>query len=228
MFKFIATLIALFTALNSYTVTPAKDAPTKEEQHALYVEYIKNTAENALNASDWNIQMGKSYIGCFKSDDIDKRFYAFYDIDGNGIDELLTGETEIGKNKDVSLLNIFSIENGMVTPQDFMGYFDLDEEAPVIYSNGIVYKPTRGELGAGYHYYRMENGELKNQCGFVTESGFRINDTCMMWVNKDGEKTECEINGFIAKIFIDSLNSYLGFSKIVEPDWQPMSKIAQF
>ena len=226
MFKFITALIALITAINSYSVTPVKDAPSKEEQHALYMEYM----ENALNTNDWDIENGHYVgflpVGWFKND-VSKRYYAFYDIDGNGIDELLTGETEIGKNKDVSLLNIFSIENGMVTPQDFMGYFDLDEEAPVIYSNGIVYKPTRGELGAGYHYYRMENGELKNLCGFVTESGFRISDTCMMWVNKDGEKTECEINGFIAKIVIDSLNSYLGFSKIVEPDWQPMSEIAQ-
>ena len=38
MFKFITALIALITAINSYSVTPVKDAPTKEEQHALYVE----------------------------------------------------------------------------------------------------------------------------------------------------------------------------------------------
>ena len=38
MFKFIATLIALFTALNSYTAVPAKDAPSKEEQKRIYEE----------------------------------------------------------------------------------------------------------------------------------------------------------------------------------------------
>lgn len=228
MFKFITTLIALFMALNSYTVTPVTDAPSKEEQHALYMEYL----ENALNTNDWDIEKGHYAgffpIGWFKND-ISKRYYAFYDIDGNGIDELLTGESEIGENKNVSLLNIFSIENNAVISQNFMGYVwdDWDKKAPVIYSSGTIYEPYSYEFYICYQYYRMENGELKEFCRFYTDDGFEIRSKCKMWVNKDGEKTECEINGFIAKIVIDSFNSYLGFSKVVEPDWQPMSKIIQ-
>ena len=225
MFKFITAFIALITAINSYSVTPVSDAPSKEEQHALYVEYM----ENALNTNDWNTENGH-YVGFFplgwSKNDISKRYYAFYDIDGNGIDELLTGETEIGKNKDVSLLNIFSIENNAVISQNFMGYVwdDWDKEAPVIYSNGIIYEPYSYEFFKSYGYYRMENGELKDFCRFNSPGGdFGIRDKCGMWVNKDGEKTECEINGFIAKILINILNR----GEVVKPDWQPMSEIAQ-
>ena len=225
MFKFITALIALITAINSYSVTPVKDAPTKEEQHALYVEYM----ENALNTNDWNTENGH-YVGFFplgwSKNDISKRYYAFYDIDGNGIDELLTGETEIGKNKDVSLLNIFSIEDNAVISQNFMGYVwdDWDKEAPVIYSNGTIYEPTPWEFYINIGYYRMENGVLKEFCHFETYDDFRFSDKCGMWVYKDGEKNECEINGFIAKILINILNR----GEVVEPDWQPMSEIAQF
>ena len=44
-----------------------------------------------------------------------------------------------------------------------------------------------------------------------------------MWVYKDGEKNECEIPGFIAKILINILNR----GEVVEPDWQPLAKFAQ-
>ncbi len=111
-----------------------------------------------------------------------------------------------------------------------MGYAwdDGDTKAPVIYSNGNIYEPYSREFYISYKYYRMENGELKDFCRFNSPEGdFGIRDKCVMWVNKDGEKTECEINGFIAKIVIDSLNRFLSRSEVVEPDWQPMSEIAQ-
>ena len=228
MFKLITALIALITAIYSYSVTPATNAPSKEEQHALYMEYM----ENALNTNDWDIENGH-YVGFFPvgwfKNDVSKRYYAFYDIDGNGIDELLTGESEIGENKNVSLLNIFSIENNAVISQNFMGYVwdDRDTEAPTIYSNRYIYEPYSHEYFISYRYYRMENGELKELCRFNTDSGFRIREKCKMRVNKDGENTECEINGFIAKIVIDSLNRYLSNSGVVEPDWQPMSRALQ-
>ena len=51
MFKFIATLIALFTALNSYTVTPVADVPSKEEQHELYADFLKDILKTVSAAT---------------------------------------------------------------------------------------------------------------------------------------------------------------------------------
>ncbi|MBR6005178.1 MAG: hypothetical protein IK063_03010, partial [Clostridia bacterium] len=49
MFKFITALIALITAINSYSVTPATDAPSKEEQHRIYEQFLTE----AVNVNDW-------------------------------------------------------------------------------------------------------------------------------------------------------------------------------
>ncbi len=230
MFKFIATLIALFTALNSYTAVPAKDAPSKEEQKRIYEELLTGIASN----NDWgDYDTSAPGPGWFSQPDSGKWRYAYFDMNGDGIDELLIGE-EVGGliygNKSVKspktvLQFIVTICNGRAAPiKDFMGYFpDEDYYAPVLYSNGTV---VEDEIPANtseefYRHLRLENGELKTTVYIRSDTGTRG-----IWgfsVNNNGETTECKIPGFIAKIII----GYLNKGEVVEPDWQPLAKFAQ-
>ncbi len=223
MFKFIATLIALFTAINSYTATPVKDAPSKEEQHALFLEFL----ENDFFTYSWS----EGIFGAFDSQDLSKRYYAFYDIDGNGIDEMIVGESGVEKDKKVSACYIFIIENNEVKPvKSFMGYFDwFDRYGPVFYSDGKVYDYSYGPEvipSESCGFYRLEDGKMKCWCWFNAGYGFTFREmfkTCIVTIYKDVEDTEYEIPCFVAMIVIN----YLRQGETVEPDWQPMSEIAQ-
>ncbi|MBQ8943612.1 MAG: hypothetical protein IJ050_03835 [Clostridia bacterium] len=226
MFKLITALIALITAMNSYAVTPAKDAPSKEEQHALYIEFLKNDFLTYSWTDDYGV------FGAFDSQqDLSKRYYAFYDIDGNGIDEMLVGESGVEKDRKASACYIFFIENNEVKPvKYFMGYFDwFDRYGPVFYSDGKVYDYAYGPEvipAESCGFYRLEDGKMKCWCRFDAESDFKLREafkTCKVTIYGDEEETKYEIPSFIAKIIID----YLKLGKTVEPDWQPVAQFAQ-
>ncbi|MBR4765922.1 MAG: hypothetical protein IK085_04065 [Clostridia bacterium] len=219
MFKFITTLIALFTALNSYTVTPAKDAPTKEEQHELYAEFLKE----AVKTWDWGVSDdGYTLLGFFLYTDVNKTYYAYYDIDGNGVDELLVGEDGVIGVEGVSPLYIYTIEDKTIKAQSFEGYYENFFSGSYVCKNGIVVDPLGGLELSGNYYYRMECGKLTP---FVCITGY--NGQWDLWkfsVTFNGETTECKIPKFVANIIMNYLNK----GELADINWQPMSEIAQF
>lgn len=218
MFKFIATLIALFTALNSYTATPAKDAPSKEEQHALYEELLTDIATN----NDWGIDISDPGPGWLAYGG--EMYYTFFDLDGDGVDELLTGE-DLGEQHGIILQHITYISDGKVVPlRGFIGFLPEAEDGlmPEVYSNGIIVFSEHINWGHEiYSYSRFENGKIVSLGS--------IDDTSEwgMWkitASTGSKTTECAVPGFIAKLIVKYIGSN---NELAELDWKPVAQFAQ-
>jgi len=143
------------------------------------------------------------------------RYYAFYDIDGNGVNELLIGaETYDGK----AIMSIFTTQNGAAVRQEaWPGYMAQFPCWHLLYRNGTIRYEGTDEGSRGYGYFRFENGELKRLPGLSVKSGeyFRYAE--------DGITTIP-----ISKEEFDRVQREMeGDGQIVELDWKPLAEYGQ-
>ncbi len=109
-------------------------------------------------------------------------YYALYDIDGNGIEELLLGEeyviggiqnVEPGEpyEEGVTFFHIYTIQDGVAVEQDLRLWWcgeTLLERS--ILSNGLVRASGRIE-NPSYCYFKFVDGKLEYQESLSTEGG---------------------------------------------------------
>ena len=91
-------------------------------------------------------------------------YYAFYDIDGNGTEELLLGA---GRQPGYAgLIEVYSILDGVAVQQAFgLSYCsDCGTEYPSLLKNGTIWSiHSNMEEESSYYYYCFEEGQLKLQ-----------------------------------------------------------------
>ena len=106
-------------------------------------------------------------------DGLNDTFYALYDIDGNGIEELLMGNGRGVYGK--FLYDMYTIQDGIAVKQDF--WADSDEQpSPVILENGTI-RSERNDQGELYYYYhRFVDGKLKLQLMLIDNTYYNENE----------------------------------------------------
>ena len=222
MIKFILVLITLFNAINSYNVVPRNDSDY-EEDHRIYEEFLAN----AVATGNWGEVEGNVFFGCFcHQNDLSKRYYAFCDIDGNGIDELLVGEKDVILEKEITTCYIYTIHyyvfpdhrTGEVKPYNYMGYFDqFDTAGTDIYENGWIVNRVAGEFDYGYSYYRVSDEWIH-----CYASLFREDRSWSFTAYSIDETIKCQVPEFIGKMIMNSVTG----SKLMKIDWQSVEQLA--
>jgi len=99
-------------------------------------------------------------IGVAVDDDL---YYAFYDIDGNGTDEMLLGT---GRQSDYAgLIGVYATQDGVAVqqplPLNWCG--DCMYSYPSLRKDGTIWSvyDSWGNEDSSYSYYRFEDGQLK-------------------------------------------------------------------
>jgi len=148
------------------------------------------------------------------SDFLKQIYYAFYDIDSNGTQELLLGD---GLNiESIRIGTVYTITDDVVLRQDEYHYPEPEAgPPPLLFINGTIRVDSNsydGELGFGY--YCFENGTLKHQIGLVNERGsyFRILKELPQLIP-------------ITKAEFERLKREMeGDGQVVELDWKPLAE----
>lgn len=128
---------------------------TEEQQKQIYLDYLKTAIEKEqIDSNDYSV------IHSFE-DETGYRYYAFFDINGDGSLEMLTGSFYDHLNEYV-ILSLFCLNDGKVNQVNSILY-DEDQEAdcyPVMYDNGYIRCGGHGEKSDNYRYWRMENDDF--------------------------------------------------------------------
>ena len=138
--------------------------------------------------------------------------YVFFDIDGNGTEELLLG-TGIGDGKK-TIFRVYSIQNGVaVWQENFSAYGEGGNYNPsLVYKNGIIRVDGHWDGLPIISYFRFENGELKGQMSLRIEYD--------NYFHHDGNG-----DAPITKAEFDRLQKEMeGDGQVVDLDWKPMAE----
>ena len=151
--------------------------------------------------------------------------YVIYDIDGDGIPELLTGLTGWG------LVCVYAIQNGVAVEQKEF-FVDIASDSghppPVLLENGTIRIGGKDWEGCiSYGYYRFENGELKRQIALQdkSETWWVVNGDEIF---KDDVYTRRDPDGTSTSItkaeFKRVQKEFEGDGQVVALDWKPLAE----
>lgn len=150
----------------------------------LYSYFIKKRYEDVYNAQKIE---GAEYFENFDKH-ANNVFYSLYDIDGNGIDELLLGDRKRITNdieaynppQKILISSVYTVENEKVVKQDSSVWWNDDYIWDrVLLSNGLIRTTLGDKETPSYSYLGFKNGKLKLECAvyYMSDHYFRIYDS---------------------------------------------------
>ena len=187
----------------------------KTDPNDLYSYFIKDRYEKIYEAQK---SEGSDFFTDFDKHALDV-FYFIYDIDGNGVDELIMGDwkkitddiDDINPPREILISSVYTIENGEVVKQDSSVWWD-DEYLwnRELLSNGLIRTTLGDKEYPSYSYLGFENGklELKLAVYNMGDRYLRIHDSIV---------DEEEITKEEFERLRDEAN---GDSEIVEINWK--------
>ena len=143
-----------------------------------------------------------------------KIYYAFYDIDKNGVEEILLCSSTSNDNSSPNV--IFTYSGGKIYKLDAASY----RSSLWIFNNGVVMREGSG--GAHYHGWTLnkiasDGKSLESFYEFACDSSGEET----VYTNYDNKVSYDEVNNVFKKyIGIEIHNSYSSSSYLVKPNWQ--------
>ncbi len=186
------------------------------EETVLYESFIKK----AINDGDFG---DGPEAGWFETSNNDEKLYAYYDIDANGVTELLLGEDglELTGREEKIIQHIYTVSEQKIVRQDFFGFFaETESEAPVIFKNGLVRSggpSCDGDIH--YSYYNWNGDSLTNVCSF------------QYWPDDESSYTEITADGIkniTEEEYSQSVKNLEGGSERVDIDSLEWRKMTDF
>ena len=143
------------------------------------------------------------------------RSYAFYDVDGDGTDELLFG-TDKNYFQVVYLLSVYKIQNDVTVRQEAFSTDPEEEGPPLLLKNGNIRSISYCDNEVTFHYYRFEDGELK----FKTMLMDNLGD----YSQSNGAYSEFKRFSITEEEFDQAKKEMEGDGQTVELDWRPLAE----
>ena len=169
--------------ISSVIVTAENDVQKSNEEmySSVLNNYIENVIPGNIDLFDENSQTWKySDEWNFASNDPSKYGYKFYDLDGDGIDELFIIGLEGSYMDKVHVREIYTMYNGSVKPIAIGGarwnYYVLEGE------NILCKEGANSASEMGYTFYHLKDGELIAFEKYINNAG--------TWYYADGENCE--------------------------------------
>lgn len=172
------------TVSNVTSLTEISTVEIETSPDDLYSHFIKKRYEDIYNAQK---SEGAEYFENFDKH-ANNVFYSLYDIDGNGVDELILGDWKRITNdseahnppRKILISSVYTIENGKVVKQDSSVWWNDDYIWDrVLLSNGLIRTTLGDKETPSYSYLGFENGKLKLECAvyYMSDRYFRIYDS---------------------------------------------------
>jgi hypothetical protein len=143
------------------------------------------------------------------------RYYAFYDIDGDGTKEFMLGADSGNDGQSKPICEVYSIQNGSATRQNDYPLWMEFYPPTVLLKNGTIRKSGTDEVGLCHLYYRLEDGELKLQ-KLLIDNTLGYGYFRREYGNKDIPITKAEFERLKAEME--------GDGQIVKLDWKPLAE----
>ena len=223
--KFFAALCLLLAGLYACggVISEETQIPTTDSEAVDIATTLATSETSALSPTESKINENDSYFDVInfiispyqnQLDKLNGQYYALYDIDGNGIEELLWSMDVYGGK---SFNSIFTIQNGVVVEvNEFFSAYRFPEQASqtLLFRNGIIRSDNNHEGVPRYNYYRFEDGKIKPLTAIFTVNG----DYYSLDPVTGDEMT-------ITKREFDRLQKEMeGDGQIVELDWKPLAE----
>jgi hypothetical protein len=137
--------------------------------------------------------------------------YAFYDIDGDGANELLIGWDE-------NIESVYSIQNGVAVEQNDYPLWTEYNPPTILFENGVIRvdNTREGQGPFSIYYYRFEDGTLRFQTGLFDYDGKEYSQYDTADLAEDTPITKAE--------FERLQKQYEGDGQIVQLDWKPLAE----
>lgn len=190
-----------------------------------YSEFIKNKYEDFYNAMikhDPDEFQSSSWYG--------ESYYFLYDLDDNGIDELILGDwiritdyhDDSGAPRKILITSIYTIENDEVVNLDdqlpgrwnwYNSDYMLDK---CILSNDLIRQTTGGKEYPTLYYYYIEEGKLRLKYGLFAHVN---SDGSKVFSYKDENSTK-DFNPISEEEYIRLRDEANGDAEVVEINWK--------
>lgn len=194
------------TAAPGPYITVAQISPNENDP---YSSVVKELYDEVLSHS---IDMNYDFIS--------EQHFALYDVDGNGVNELLLG-VEMWEDGEITLHSICAIQNGVAMKP--ISLWTDDDSPVVLFDNATIMTKRASDNERRITYYRFEDGELKYQ------TGLRYGDDYSLEYD-DGEYYRRESGEYIpiTKEEFDRVKQEMeGDGQVVELDWKPLAEYGQ-
>lgn len=187
-----------------------------------YSVFIKEWYEEIYEAQKGE---GAEYFSEFDKHALDV-YYFIYDIDGNGVDELILGDWKSVTNKvedhsapqEIMISRIYTIENGEAVKQFSFWWSDDFLWETVLLSNGLIRQSTGFEDYPSYVYFCLENGKLELKYGiYYTEDRYGNRSYSYVDEGENGKIIDEEITKEEFERLRDEAN---GDAAVVEINWK--------
>ena len=156
------------------------------------------------------------------------KHYAFYDLDGDGTEELLLG-AEQGPLTLIGILDVYTIKDKKAVFQD-VTVWDRRNPPPELFENGTI--KTFDNENDRFSYYRFEAGELKFKTrlfdnveyqAWLELGGWEIDDEFLYSLQFPFDPDKEDIP--LTKEEFEQLQKDMeGDGQTVELDWKPLSE----
>ncbi|MDR1465479.1 MAG: hypothetical protein LBJ11_09305 [Oscillospiraceae bacterium] len=138
-------------------------------------------------------------------------YYALYDVNGDGLEELFTCDLEVS---DLGDYRIYALQDGVAVEQEFRP----PDFAPKLFQNGLFRCDFWGDPGTITYYYRFEGSQLKYQTYFW-EDDYDPENRIYYRDDDSSERRPIEIT---QQEYERQMKEIEGNGQVVEPDWKLM------
>lgn len=196
----------------------------KTDESDPYSSLIKEMCDEIKESWDKALPEDKqygfdNYIGLYR-----EIYYYLYDLDKDGIEELLLGTSQkvgidyedFSAPRKICITSVYTVKKGKAAKVDIGNWWNfVIIQDRVLYSNGVIVTKWGNKKIPSYSDLAFENGELVIKC-YVTHEDSDPNKEFYKVTNFDNlDKTSISKDEYYSLY-----NKYIGDAKVVNIDWK--------
>jgi hypothetical protein len=152
-----------------------KQTSTEVVSTTTRISNVTNTRTTATSRADLNFRAIAAYnkyiknrdfsIAYLSDDVVNAYYYSLYDVDGNGVDELLLGVNSVNFGK--YLCDMCFMQNELVQQEAILSGGEYGFYETVIFEDGTIKVAYNIDGGMVYRYYKLEDENLRQVIALI-------------------------------------------------------------